>query len=57
MNQQASCSAESLARGCRSNQCLELTALEHRGSAIKGREESALSGLGKCLLAAVQVGR
>jgi hypothetical protein len=40
-----------------SNQCLELTALEHRGSARKGREESALSGLGKRLLAAVQVGR
>jgi hypothetical protein len=36
---------------------LELTAMEHRGSARKGKEEFALSGLGKRLLAAVQVGR
>ncbi len=40
-----------------SNQSLELTAMEHRGSARKGKEEFALSGLGKRLLAAVQVGR
>jgi hypothetical protein len=31
--------------------------MEHRGSARKGKEEFALSGLGKRLLAAVQVGR
>jgi hypothetical protein len=43
--------------GCRPNQSLELTAIEHRGSARKGMEEFALSGLGKRLLAAVQVGR
>jgi hypothetical protein len=39
------------------NQSLELTAVEHRGSARKGKEELALSGLGKRLPAAVQVGR
>ncbi len=38
------------------NLCLELTALKHRGSARKGKEEFALSGLSKRLLAAVQVG-
>jgi hypothetical protein len=43
--------------GHRPNQSLELTAMEHRGSAKKGKEEFALSGLGKRLLAAVQVGR
>jgi hypothetical protein len=43
--------------GCRPNQSLELTALKHRGSARKGKEEFALSGLGKRLLAAAQVGR
>jgi hypothetical protein len=31
--------------------------MELRGSARKGKEEFALSGLGKRLLAAVQVGR
>jgi hypothetical protein len=40
-----------------SNFALELTALEHRGSAKKCREESALLGLGKRLLAAVQLSR
>jgi hypothetical protein len=39
------------------NYCLELTALENRGSARKGKEEFALSGLGKRLLAAAQVSR
>jgi hypothetical protein len=39
------------------NLCLELTAMKHRGSARKGKEEFALSGLSKLLLAAVQVGR
>jgi hypothetical protein len=43
--------------GGRPNQSLELTAMEYRGSARKGKEEFALSGLGKRLLAAVQVGR
>jgi hypothetical protein len=42
---------------CRPNQSLELTALKHRGSAKKGKEEFALSGLGERLLAAAQVGR
>jgi hypothetical protein len=42
---------------CRPNQSLELTALKHRGSARKGKEEFALSGLGRRLLAAAQVGR
>jgi hypothetical protein len=36
---------------------MELTAMEHRGSARKGKEEFALSGRGKRLLAAAQVGR
>jgi hypothetical protein len=31
--------------------------MKHRGSAKKGKEEFALSGLGKHRLAAVQVGR
>jgi hypothetical protein len=31
--------------------------MKHRGSARKGKEEFALSGLSKRLLAAVQVGR
>jgi hypothetical protein len=35
---------------------LELTALERRGSARKGKEEFALSGLGKRLLAAAHLG-
>jgi hypothetical protein len=39
------------------NQWIELTALEHRGSARKGKEEFALSGLGKRLLAAAHLGR
>ena len=43
--------------GCRPNQSLELTAMEHRGSARKGKEEFALPGLGKRLLASAQVGR
>jgi hypothetical protein len=43
--------------GGRFNLCLELTAMEHRGSAKKGKEEFALFGLSKRLLAAVQVGR
>jgi hypothetical protein len=43
--------------GCRPNQWIELTALEHRGSARKGKEEFALSGLGKRLLAAAHLGR
>jgi hypothetical protein len=43
--------------GGRPNQSLELTALKHRGSARKGKEEFALSGLGKRLPAAIQVGR
>jgi hypothetical protein len=39
------------------NQWIELTALGHRGSARKGKEEFALSGLGKRLLAAAHLGR
>jgi hypothetical protein len=36
---------------------MELTALEHRGSARKGKKEFALSGLGERLLAAAHLGR
>jgi hypothetical protein len=36
---------------------MELTAMKHRGSARKGKEEFALSGLGKRPLAAAQLGR
>jgi hypothetical protein len=36
---------------------MELTAMEHRGSARKAKEEFALSGLGKHLLAAAHLGR
>ena len=43
--------------GGRPNQSLELTALKHRGSARKGKEEFALSDLGKRLLAAAHLGR
>jgi hypothetical protein len=36
---------------------MELTAMEHRGSARKGKEEFSLSGLGERLLAAAHLGR
>jgi hypothetical protein len=36
---------------------MELTAIEHRGSARKGKEEFALSGLSERLLAAAHLGR
>jgi hypothetical protein len=36
---------------------MELTAMEHRGSARKGKEEFALSVLGEHLLAAAHLGR
>ena len=39
------------------NHWMELTALEHRGSAKKGKEEFALFGLGKRLLAAAHLSR
>jgi hypothetical protein len=43
--------------GCRPNQRIELTAMDHRGSAKKGKEAFALSGLGERLLAAAHLGR
>ena len=39
------------------NHWMELTALEHRGSAKKGKEEFALFVLGKRLLAAAHLSR
>ena len=41
----------------RANPWMELTAMEPRGSARKGKEEFALSDLGKRLLAAAHLGR
>jgi hypothetical protein len=53
----ATASMAALRRWVSPNQSLELTAMESGGSARKGKEEFALSGLGKRLLAAAQVGR